>query len=117
MSLEADLVTTLAPVFSGRFFLMVAPAKTLDPYAVYQMVSRVSENMMDGATPNLDNARPQISMFARDADELILKAVDVKVAMLASPLFKSVCLNEIDTFEDPALLYGKLLDFSIWYQN
>jgi len=117
MSLEADLVTTLGPVFSGRFFLMVAPANTANPYAVYQMVSRVSENTLDGATPNLDNARPQVSIFARDADELILKVAAVKTAMLASNLFVSLCLNEIDSFEDPALLYGKLLDFSIWYQN
>lgn len=114
MSLEADLVTTLGDVFSGRFYPMVAPANVAAPYAVYQIVSRVPESAMDGATPNLDNARVQVSIFGRNLEAIIALVSDTKGAMLQATLFSSICVNEMDQFEDPALLYGKLIDFSIW---
>ncbi len=117
MTIEADLVSTLGPVFDGRFYSMVAPAKVGEPYAVYQLVSRSPENALDGATPNLDNSRYQISIFGRTIDDLIDAVTDTKAAMLEATSFKSVCLNEMDTFEDPALLYGKLVDFSIWHPS
>jgi len=117
MSLEADLKTTLRPVFANGFFPMVAPAKTVAPYAVYQLISGVPENSIDGATPNLTNAHYQVNIFGRDVDALIDLVQDAKDAMLAASLFKSVCINEMDSFEDPALLYGKQLEFSIWYDT
>lgn len=115
MSIEADLVTTLGPVFSGRFYPMVAPANVTPPYAVYQLVSGIPESTVDGATPNLTNARYQISMFGREMLALVNLVLDAKDAMNAALLFKSVCMNEMDEFDDPALLYGKLVDFSIWH--
>ncbi len=119
MSLEADLVTTLGPVFSGRFYPMVAPATQNQPpyYAVYQLISGIDEEMLDGATPNLKNARYQVSVFGREMAQLIALVATAKAAMTAATLFKSTCLNELDSFEDPALLYGKLIDFSIWHST
>lgn len=120
MSIEEDLVTTLGPVFSGRFYPMVAPANVSNgtsPYSVYQLVSGIPENTVDGATPNLTNARYQISIFGRDMLELVALVKSAKTAMLASALFKSLCVMEMDSFEDPALLYAKLIDFSIWHYD
>lgn len=115
MSIEEDLITTLGGVFSGRLYSMVAPANVVPPYAVYQMISGVPEEMVDGATPNLQNSRFQVSVFGRDMSALIALVASAKAAMTGANAFKSTCANELDSFEDPALLYGKLIDFSIWH--
>ena len=115
MSIEADLVTTLWSVFAGRIYAMVAPANVVPPYAVYQMISGVPEEVVDGSLPNLKNSRFQVSIFGRELSGIITLVASAKGAMNSASLFKATCRNEMDSFEDPALLYGKLIDFSVWH--
>jgi hypothetical protein len=115
MSIEADLVTTLWSVFSGRLYLQRAPANVVPPYAVYQKISGVPEEVMDGATPNLNVARFQVSIFGREAVDVFALEASAKTAMTAATLFKSTCLNEMDEPDELGLYYGRLVDFSVWH--
>jgi len=114
MSIAADLVTTLGATFSNRLYPSVAPAGVAAPYGVYQMVSAVPQTALTG-TPNLTNARFQIDLFGREKIALDALAEAVKTAMGGATLFKSICLNQLDLYEDPAQFYRISLDFSVWY--
>ena len=108
-----DLTTTLGPVFSGRFHPSVAKAGTSAPYAVWMLVSAVPLSDFEGAT-DLTNWRFQIDIFGREKLEVDELAEAAKTAMDAATLFKSVCLNQQDIWEDPAQYYRVMLEFSVW---
>lgn len=114
MSIAADLVTTLGATLSNRLYPSVAPAGVTAPYGVYQMVSGVPLTSFDGMMPTT-NARFQIDLFGREKIALDTLAESVKTAMDGATLFKSVCQNQMDLYEDPAQFYRILLDFSVWY--
>ena len=114
MSIAADLVTTLGATLSNRLYPSVAPAGVTAPYAVYSMVSGVPITHLSGQS-NKTNARFQVDLFGRNKAALDTLADAVKLAMDQSALFKSVCQNQIDLYEDPAQFYRVMLDFSVWY--
>ena len=114
MSIAADLVTTHGATISNRLYPSVAPAGVAAPYGGYQMVSAVPQTALTG-TPNLTNARFQIDLFGREKIALDALAEAVKTAMGGATLFKSICLNQLDLYEDPAQFYRISLDFSVWY--
>ena len=114
MTIAADLVTTLGTTLSGRFYPSVAPAGVVSPYAVYSMVSGIPVNDLAGQS-NLTNARFQVDIFDRNKAALDALAEQVKTAMDAATLFKSVCLNQMDLPEYPAQYYRVMIDFSVWY--
>ncbi|MBK7082353.1 MAG: DUF3168 domain-containing protein [Betaproteobacteria bacterium] len=112
--IAADLVTTLTGVLSGRLYPSVAPAGVVAPYAVYQLVSGVPVSDLSGQS-NCTNSRFQLDLFGREKLALDTLAESVKVAMNAATLFKSVCVLQQDTYEDPAAFYRVTLDFSLWH--
>ena len=114
MTIAADLVTTLGPTLSGRFYPSVAPAGVVSPYAVYSMVSGIPVNDLAGQS-NLTNARFQVDIFDRNKAALDALAVLIQSDMNSATLFKSVCLNKLDLYEDPAQFYRIMIDFSVWY--
>ena len=114
MTIAADLVTTLTSTLSGRFYPSVAPAGVTAPYAVYSMVSGIPVNDLAGQS-NLTNARFQVDIFDRNKAALDALAVQIQSDMNSATLFKSVCLNKMDLWEDPSQYYRVMMDFSIWY--
>jgi len=113
MTIATDIVATLGAVFAGRLFPSVAPAGTVAPYAVFQMISGVPSTYTTGQG-NLTNARMQVDIFARDKMIVDALATQAKSAMNVAALFKSVCVNSMDIYEEPAQFFRVMLDFSIW---
>ena len=113
MTIAADIVTTLGATLSNRLYPMVAPAGVAAPYGVYQQVSGVPITHLSGQS-NRTNYRFQVDIFARDKIALDALAVSVMAAMDAATLFKSICLNSTELFEDPAMYFRVTMDFSIW---
>ena len=113
MTIAADIVTTLGATLSNKLYPMVAPAGVAAPYAVYQFVSGVPITHFSGQS-NRTNWRVQIDIFGRDFIALDTLAENVKAAMDAASLFKSVCQNETSLYEDPAQFYRIMLEFSVW---
>jgi hypothetical protein len=114
MTISADLVTTLGATLSNRLYPSVAPAGVTVPYGVYQMISSVPLTSFQGMMATA-NARFQVDLFGREKIALDALAESVKAAMDAASLFKSVCVNQMDLYEDPAQFYRIVLDFSVWY--
>ena len=108
-----DVVTTLGATLSNKLYPSVAPAGVVAPYAVYAMVSGVPITHLSGQSDRT-NWRCQVDLFGRDKIALDALAESVKAAMDAATLFKSVCMNHLDLWEDPALYYRISLDFSIF---
>jgi len=113
MTIAADLVTTLSGTFSGKFYALVAPATVVAPYAVYQMVSAVPITHLSGQSDRT-NYRFQVDCFGREKIALDALATATRLAMDGSSLFKSVCINSMELFEDPAMYFRITMDFSIW---
>ena len=90
------------------------PALHLIRASLFLFVARHPQTALTG-TPNLTNARFQIDLFGREKIALDTLAEGVKTAMLGATLFKSICLNQMDLYEDPAQFYRISLDFSVWY--
>ena len=118
-SLEEDFVATLSGTFGGRLYASVAPASagTNAPYATYLQVSGVPETPMDGSAPSLVNARFQLDIFGRDKLAINTLAKAAESAMNSASRFKSVCVNQMDNFEEPQILYRVMRDFSIWWKG
>jgi Protein of unknown function (DUF3168) len=108
-----DVVTTLGATLSNRLYPSVAPAGVTAPYGVYAMVSGVPITHFSGQSDRT-NWRCQIDIFGRDKITLDALAESVKTTMDGATLFKSVCLNQLDLYEDPAQFYRISLDFSLF---
>jgi Protein of unknown function (DUF3168) len=108
-----DVVTTLGATLSNRLYPSVAPAGVVAPYGVYQMVSGVPITHLSGQSDRT-NWRLQVDLFGRDKIALDVLAENVKAAMDTATLFKSICQNQADLYEDPAQFYRIAMDFSIW---
>ena len=113
MTIAADIVTTLGATLSNRLYPLVAPAGVAAPYGVYQMVSAVPITHFSGQS-NRTNYRFQVDLFGREKIALDALAVSVMAAMDAASLFKSICVNATELFEDPAMYFRVTMDFSIW---
>jgi hypothetical protein len=120
--MDEDIVATLGPVLSGRIYPSVAPARVVQPangatpapYGIYQRVSGGEITYIDGARDTVVNARYQVDTFGREKAALNTIAADIKEAMNEATLFKSICLDERDDFEDAVQMYRVSMDFSIW---
>jgi hypothetical protein len=108
-----DVITTLGATLANKLYPSVAPAGVVAPFAVYQMVSGVPITHLTGMS-DTTNWRLQVDLFGREKVALDLLAENVKGAMDGAALFKSVCQNQMDLYEDPAQYYRIMLDFSLW---
>lgn len=113
MTIAADIVTTLGATLSSKLYPMVAPAGVVPPYGIYQMVSAVPVTHFSGQSDRT-NYRFQVDLFGREKIALDALAVSVRAAMDSAALFKSVCINSAELFEDPAMYFRVTMDFSVW---
>lgn len=115
MTMEADLVSALGALVDGRVFPDIAPDQSPLPRIVYQQVGGRSISYLSGETPDMENARMQISVWAASRAEAktLIKACEAALGatqlFAAEPLGMSVSVHEPDTG-----LYGSHQDFSIW---
>ena len=116
MSMQSSLYTLLNGIFSGRFYPRAAPHGVATPYATWRRIIAIEQNTLDtnGGTGNETNTRMQINVWATTALEAGAKADAIKAALKGWGI-TNVLLEEQDTEEPDTLLYGVILDISIWH--
>ena len=77
------------------------------------MISAVPVTHLSGQS-NRTNYRFQVDLFGREKIPLDVLSVAVMAAMDSASLFKSVCINAMELFEDPAMYFRITMDFSVW---
>ncbi|AQQ19837.1 DUF3168 domain-containing protein [Burkholderia cenocepacia] len=114
---ESIVYKALASLASGQVYPDVAPAKTPAPWITYQVVGGQDFTGLDNELPDIENARVQISVWAKTRKEAAQLMRQVKQA-LVNPQTKAVPIGgPISNFESDTLLYGSSLDFSITYNT
>jgi len=123
MTMQSDLYSALG-TFSGlsalvgaRIYPDVADQEAITPRVVWQEVSNVPQNGLDGHN-NLDNYRIQVTSWA--VSGTLARSVDaqVRLAMAAATAFTSLCVdNRSLGFEPDTKLHGVQSDFSIWWRT
>lgn len=114
---ESIVYKALASLASGQVYPDVAPAKTPAPWLTYQVVGGQDFTGLDNELPSIENARVQISVWAKTRKEASQIMRQVKQA-LVNPKIKGVPIGgPISNFESDTLLYGSSLDFSVTYDT
>ena len=123
MSVQADIYATLgqyaglSAMVGARIYPDVAPEGVAVPYCVWQEVSTVPINALDGHN-GLNNFRIQVVSIGVTALISRNVAAQVRAAMAAATLFKSL---EVDfgsaDFEVGSKMLGARSDFSLWHRN
>jgi phosphatidylethanolamine-binding protein (PEBP) family uncharacterized protein len=116
MSLQTDLVTLLAGLFSTRFYPGVAPPKTATPYAVYTRVHAAEQATLDvnGGTGNASNTIMQIDVYASTYDAAQASTAAVKTA-LKGWATENTLESEQDMYEPDTKLHRVMLTLSAWH--
>ncbi|KVQ43256.1 hypothetical protein WK03_18850 [Burkholderia cepacia] len=114
---DADLLTAAAlrSVAGMKAYPDQAPTGAKPPYAVYQAVGGVSITDLDNNPDNLQNARMQVAIWSPDKGESVRYMQEARRAMMragAVPIGAPTSAYETDT-----KLYGRRLDFSIWFKE
>lgn len=114
MTIEAQIASTLEPLFSGGAWPDVAPGGIAPPYCIYQQVGGSPVQALCG--PGRKNMRLQVWVWSRtraEANALLRAAADELSAELGA-----VHIDELIAQHDDAVnLYGAHQDFSIWYHE
>lgn len=112
---EVLIVQTLGPLFGGRIYPDAAEGDTPMPFAIFQQVGGVSPVFMDGALPDKQNARMQITVWAKgraQASELISA---VQRELCAGPVYATPLGAAVSRRDDETGFKGAMQDFSVWY--
>jgi hypothetical protein len=112
MAIEGDIQTLLAALVSGRCYPLTAPDPVTKPYIIYQAVSEVPQNSLDGAT-GLNNRRMQVDVYDTSYGATKTLAGSIKTAMAGAP-FNNLHLSSQDLYENDTKLYRVTMDFSVW---
>jgi Protein of unknown function (DUF3168) len=102
---ESLMLQALAPIFEGRVYPDAAAGDTPMPFATF----------LDGALPDKQNARMQITVWAKgraQASELIAK---VQAALCGAPNFGLPQGAPVSLRDQETGFKGAMQDFSIWY--
>jgi hypothetical protein len=117
MSAEAAIVPLLTGFVSDRIYPDVAPAGAGLPRIVYQQVGGSAFAFTEGALPDRENARMQISCWAATRAAAIALAKQVEASLVAAPVIQvdplGARISIIETDTTP-FLYGSRQDFSVW---
>ncbi|AIV78176.1 Protein of uncharacterised function (DUF3168) [Burkholderia pseudomallei] len=114
---EPIVYKAIASLASGQVYPDVAPAGVLAPWITYQAVGGQDFTGLDNKLPDKENARVQLSVWAKSRKEAGLLMRQIKKA-LVNPEVKAVPIGSpVSSFEQDTLLYGSSLDFSITYRT
>lgn len=114
MTVQESLYTALQATVGGRLYPLVAPAPVTLPYAVYQVISQVPQNVLSD-TPGLFNTRLQVDVFARLYSECQTLKASVRSAMASGFGNSAKEILTQDLFEDDARLHRVSMDWSVWH--
>lgn len=131
--IQASVFTALTG-FSGlrsligtRAYPDQAPQGALRPYAVWQEISDVESNDLDGSaeTGGLHRYRVQVTFWDTDATKSREGGKQVRLAMInasqpgsPSPLFRSIHLeSRALPYEQDTKLFGMQSDFAVWLRT
>ena len=114
MSVQSSLYSGVQSVFSGRLFPIVAPAVVTLPYATYQIVAQVPQNVLSD-TPNVYATRLQIDIFATTASQCETLKGSVRTAVVTT--FGNSAKENLtfELFEEEAKIYRVMMDWSVWH--
>lgn len=113
---ESLMLQVLGPIFDGRVYPDAAAGDTLMPFATFQQVGGKSTVFMDGAVPDKQNARMQVTVWAKgraQASELIAR---VQTALCSAPTYGLPQGAWVSLRDQETGFKGAMQDFSIWYQ-
>jgi hypothetical protein len=116
MSIQTDLRALIGAIVGDRVYPVAAPDSPVAPYATYQRVSAVPQNVMagnGGANP-LINTRLQIDVYATTYGEAQDKAQAIRDALRGWGI-QNVTNSEQDLYEDDVKLHRVMIDISTWH--
>lgn len=114
MAVQETLYTALQSLVGGRLFPVVAPSTVTLPYAVYQVISQVPQNVL-ADTPGLYNTRIQVDVFARLYSEGQTLKASIRSAMASGFGNSAKEILTQDLFEEDARLHRVTMDWSVWH--
>lgn len=114
---SAETITTaaLAALSPIKVYPDVAPAGSVAPYIVYQAVGGKAISTLENESDDLQNCRMQIAVWSPIKGESVAVMQAARKALMAAggiPIGAPVSEYEADT-----KMYGRRLDFSIWYRE
>ncbi|KVM05493.1 hypothetical protein WL30_27525 [Burkholderia ubonensis] len=114
-SAETFTTAALAELSPIKVYPDVAPAGAIAPYIVYQAVGGKAISTLDNDSDDLQNCRMQLAVWSPIKGESVTVMQAVRKAMMAAggiPIGAPVSEYEAGT-----KMYGRRLDFSIWYRE
>ena len=114
MTVQESIYSALQATFAGRLYPLVAPSTVTLPYAVYQVISQVPQNVL-ADTPGLYNSRIQIDVFTRLYSEAQTAKQSIRTAMASGFGHAATEILSQDLYEDEAKLHRVLMDWSVWH--
>jgi hypothetical protein len=111
---EADIVSALDALVSGRVFPDVADFETPRPYIVYQQVGGKAINFLEAAASQLKNARIQVAVWSDTREQSMTLIRQVEGIMRAAPINAFVEGAAIAHYDNSTSLRGAMQDFSVW---
>ena len=103
-----------------RIYPDEAPQQVARPYVVWQEISLVQAADLLGSaeTGGLNNYRVQVTVWAEKASQVRALDLQVRLAMQAASLFKSLVADARSLGRDTETkLYGMQSDFSVWLKT
>lgn len=115
MSIEDQLFAALAPLVGDRVYPDVADEGSELPRIVYQQVGGVRPLFQEGTTPDYENCRMQIVVWAERRLEATALGKQIEDALLAATALQVEPLGgRVSRHDDDTDLRGSQQDFSIW---
>lgn len=117
--IEQNIVTallgdsTITGLVDDRIYPLFRPEADPLPALVYQRVSTVPTNSINGFS-GLDAVRIQFSCYAKTLLEAKELAEALRAAMNADAALKSICIMEIDEQDPETRNFRTIVDFNVW---
>lgn len=110
----AQLYPLLSPLVDGRIYPMIVPEGALGatPYIVWQVISSVSDNTIDGATGH-EWVRVQIDVYDRIYDDAVQMSNDV-VGIINSNIQTTDYFGTQQMYDNDAKLFRQSIDIGFW---
>lgn len=110
--IESSIYNALKSLAGGRVYPLVLPDITILPAIIYQRVSSVPINSLDGDS-GLDSVRMQISTWAATYKEAKTLSASVRSALDSSTM-KIVTENDTDDYEPETKRFRVITDYVVW---
>ena len=105
---DAGIIATLG---AGKVWQTRAPETVHEPYLVFQIITAQPENTL-GCTPDVDDMRVRVSIYARDA-ATARRACEYATAAAEASL-GNIVFGPVDSLEPLTKLLQYIFDVEIW---